>query len=116
MRFQFVERNVSGCQAAINQGLCCINQQSASFPKRQGELRHVIGYGHGLAQPGAPVEDSGTDLQFGDLAGKVKQHDSFTKSIEATHLGRQCGRRGCHRLLNIISSDGCTASPIVCTI
>ena len=51
------------------------------------ELRHGYHHGRGLAQLGEPIEDSGTDLQFGDLAIKVTRHDAFTKQLETTHLG-----------------------------
>lgn len=50
-------------------------------------MRHVHCYSRGRAQPGEPIENSGADLQFGDLAVKVTCHDAFPKQLEATHLG-----------------------------
>jgi hypothetical protein len=51
------------------------------------ELRHGYHHGRGRAQPGEPLEDSGTHLQFGDLAVEVTRHYAFTKQLEATNIG-----------------------------
>jgi hypothetical protein len=50
------------------------------------ELWHRHRYSRGRSQPGKPIEDRGTDLQFGDLAVEVTRHDAFTKQLEASHL------------------------------
>ena len=51
------------------------------------ELGNGCHYGRGRPQLSEPNEDSGTDLQFGDLAVKVTRYDAFTEQLEATHLG-----------------------------
>jgi hypothetical protein len=54
------------------------------------ELRHDYHYSRGRAQPGEPIEDSGTDLQFGDLAVEVMLYNAFAKQFEViTSWSRQ---------------------------
>jgi hypothetical protein len=40
----------------------------------------------GRAEASEPMEESGTDLQFGDLVVEVTRHVPFAKQLEAKHL------------------------------
>jgi len=82
------ERNSSDLMASL-WGCKALLHKSAELviPQTQTELRHGHRHGHRRAQACEAIEDSGTDLQFGDLAVEVTCHDAFAKQLEATHFG-----------------------------
>jgi len=57
------------------------------IPKPHAELRHDHRHSRGRAQPGEAIENSGTDLQCGDLTLGLTCHDAFAEQFEATYLG-----------------------------
>ena len=65
----------------MNEERAALLHKSAKFviPQPQAKLRHRRRYSRGRAQSGKLIKDSGTDLQFGDLAVEVTRHDTFTK-------------------------------------
>ena len=92
-RMEYWEEAIQFCMTvkrlfrlALRQGFVASSVQCV-IPKPRSELWHRHRHSLGCAQPGDPIEDGGTDLQFGDLAVTVTRHDPFTKQSEASHPG-----------------------------